>query len=90
MSGKLNKYRQRPVEREPEPKTEAWKPRTLQPFAAGDLCNTVYRPLHFSISSPIKILSIRADKRFMSGWAVHVDTSTGIRELCSSHFSKAR
>lgn len=62
----------------------------LQPFKPGDICTTAYRPLHFSVTSPCKILAVRYDKRFVSEWAVTVDTSEGLKDLCSSHFSRKR
>lgn len=88
MSG-MNKYRQRPVEREPEEKEEQWSPSTPQPFEVGDELRCHFLPLFYTIPEPVKAVRVEATKRCMSGWMITVlDAEGKERELDSSKFSK--
>ncbi len=87
--GAMNKYRQRPVEREEEPQEQPWKPDTPQPFQAGDEVRCHFLPLFYTIPEPAKAVKVEAFKRCMSDWMVTVlDTEGKERQLDSKYFSK--
>jgi hypothetical protein len=87
--GAMNKYRQLPVERQPEEKEEPWKPSIPQPFEAGEELRCHFLPLFYTIPEPVKAEKVEAFKRCMSGWMVTVlDTEGKERQLDSKYFSK--
>lgn len=56
------------------------------PFSEGDVIQTRYRPLLYSISKPIKVLACQQSKLCVSGWGVTVKTSKGEVMIDSQHF----
>lgn len=95
MSNKnRNPYKLQPVrkqEEEEQPKEDAWRPPAKPAFDKGDMVTTAFKPMHYYIASPTEVIRLRADKGYVSGWAVTIkDPVTGNEhELDSGHFRKA-
>ena len=87
-----NKYKQQRVRREEEEEpVMEWKPKTAQPFKAGDKVNCHLLEIHFYIPRPAEVVDCIADKGYMSEWRVHVKDSEGRdRNIDSGHFSLAK
>ena len=58
-------------------------------FKSGDIVTTSFKPLFFTFSQPIKVLSVTRSQFGISGWDLSVDTDNGTRKIDSSLFSKA-
>lgn len=73
----MNKYRQAPVERAPEPE-KPWQPSEKCRVQKGDMATCAYKPVLFSIPQPCEVLAVEANRGMVSGWAVLVEDKTGI------------
>ena len=82
-----NPYKLQPIARAVEAPAAKVVERPRPSVEAGQLATGSYRPLLFTIPYPAPVLAVIENSRFVSGWAVRVDTSEGIKDLDSGYFS---
>jgi len=80
----LNKYRQQPVERDPEPvevveRQHPW-------LRTGMEASCSHRALFYTINTPTIVLGVKPFSK--KDFLVDVETSEGIKSLDSNYFSK--
>lgn len=83
----MNKYRQAPVDRAPEPE-KPWQPSEKCAVSVGDAATCSLRPLFFTIPSPCIVHEVEADKHYTSGWKVMVLDDNGVEHWIDSWYFK--
>lgn len=83
--------RERPLSKRHLAVLEKAKERARPNLKPGDkaTCSPRFSPLFYTVPNPCKVLRVEESSRFMSGYAVTIETSAGPETIDSNYLTKA-